>query len=72
MTRPAATALDSTTSSATVQVHLLIESWVAGVEEDSLRAISLEAKDLLWQMLQEDPSHRPNTDDVLNHPWLVA
>lgn len=34
-------------------------------------SISDEAMDLILQILQLDPSRRPDYEDILNHPWMV-
>lgn len=36
------------------------------------RQISPQAKDLIRQMLQPDPEHRPSASELLSHPWLAA
>eukprot|EP00897_Mesotaenium_endlicherianum_P008281 jgi/Mesen1/7481/ME000039S06700 len=35
------------------------------------RSVSSEAKDLIWQLLSEEPSKRPPAASLLAHPWVV-
>ncbi|CAK4127858.1 unnamed protein product [Aphanomyces euteiches] len=35
------------------------------------KGISPEAKDLITQLLQKDPSQRPSARDILQHPWMT-
>lgn len=39
-------------------------------EDEKWEKISLEAKDLLKELLHRDPSKRITTEDALSHPWF--
>ncbi|RIA92657.1 kinase-like domain-containing protein [Glomus cerebriforme] len=34
-------------------------------------SVSIEAKQFIYSCLQVNPMHRPSTQDLLNHPWIL-
>ncbi|CAD8118147.1 unnamed protein product [Paramecium sonneborni] len=38
--------------------------------EEVFQEVSNQAKDLIQQLLQKDPTLRPHPDEALNHPWF--